>query len=235
LAEDDAYEWFFSWRDVGISERTFIGTIIPKTAAGDKSPILMCPLPAKSKAALVACLSSLAVDYSARQRAMNMKYFVVEQLPVPLPSALSLPTAWLGCSPEDWFADRVLELCYTNEELVPFAADLGRDHPPFRWQPNRRVIIQAEIDAAVLHLYGLNRAQTEWLLDSFTVLRKYEERDQGEFRTKRVVLEIFDEIAKAKETGGTFQTRLDPGPADPSCCHQPTIKTPSARQTEHAV
>jgi hypothetical protein len=235
LAEDDAHEWFFSWRDVGISERTFIGTIIPKTAAGDKSPILLCPLHAKSRAALAACLSSLAVDYSARQRAMNMKYFVVEQLPVPLPSTLSLPTAWLGCSPEDWFADRVLELCYTNEELVPFAADLGRDHPPFRWQPNRRVIIQAEIDAAVLHLYGLNRAQTEWLLDSFTVLRKYEERDQGEFRTKRVVLEIFDEIAKAKETGGAFQTRLDPGPADPSCCHQPTIKTPSARQTEHAV
>jgi len=175
LAEDDSYEWFFAWRDVGISERTFIGTIIPKTAAGDKSPILVSPLPAKSRAALAACLSSLATDYSARQRAMNMKYFVVEQIPVPPPPVLSASIRWLGVSPEDWLADRVLELCYTSDELAPFAAGLGRDHPPFRWQPERRVILQAEIDAAVLHLYGLNRAQAEWLLDSFTVLRKYEE------------------------------------------------------------
>ena len=84
--------------------------------------------------------------------------------------------------------DRALELCYTNEELTSVATELGRDHPPFRWQSNRRIILQAEIDAAVLHLFGLNRTQTDWLLDSFMVLRKYEEQDHGEFRTKRVVL-----------------------------------------------
>jgi hypothetical protein len=74
-----------------------------------------------------------------------------------------------------------------------------------------------------------------WLLDSFTVLRKYEEKDHNEFRTKRLVLEIFNEIAKARETGSVFQTRLDPAPADPSCCHPPTIKTASARLAERAV
>jgi hypothetical protein len=236
LADDDTYEWFFAWRDVGISERTFIGTIIPKTAAGDKSPILVSPLPAKSRAALVACLSSLATDYSARQKAMNMKYFVVEQIPVPPPSALSSSLSWLGGSPEDWLADRVLELCYTNEELAPFAADLGRDHPPFRWQAERRVVLQAEIDAALLHLYGLNRTQAEWLLDSFAVLRKYEESDLGEFRTKRLVLEIYDEIAKAKQTNQAYPTRLNPFPADPSCCHAPKTKTAvSSRQPQAAT
>ena len=164
-----------------------------------------------------------------------MKYFVVEQIPVPLPSTLAASASWLGSSPENWLSDRVLELCYTSEELAPFAADLGRDHPPFRWQPDRRVLLQAEIDAAVMHLYGLDRKQAEWLLDSFTVLRKYEEGDHDEFRTKRVVLEIFDEIAKAKEADRLFQTRLDPVPADPSCCHRPATKTASARQTQRAV
>ena len=222
LALEDNYRWFFAWRDVGISERTFIGTIIPKTAAGDKSPILFSPMAAKSVTALVGCLSALLTDYSARQRAMNMKYFVVEQIPVPSPEVLSVFLSWLGSSPEDWIADRVLELSYTNEELAPFAADLGRDHPPFRWQPKRRVFLQAEIDAAVLHLYGLSRTQADWLLDSFTVLRKYEERDHGEFRTKRIVLEIYDEMASAKLTGRAYSTRLDPVPADPSCCHVAT-------------
>jgi hypothetical protein len=70
-----------------------------------------------------------------------------------------------------------------------------------------------------LHLYGLNRAQAEWLLDSFTVLRKYEERDHGEFRTKRVVLEIYDSMTEAKQSGRAYQTRLNLVPADPSCCH----------------
>jgi hypothetical protein len=65
----------------------------------------------------------------------------------------------------------------------------------------------------------LNRAQAEWLLDSFTVLRKYEEGDHGEFRTKRLVLEIYDQISAAKRAGRAYQTRLKPAPADPSCCH----------------
>ena len=211
--------WVYAWRDVGISERTFIGTIIPKTAAGDKSPIMASSKSPKSFTALVACLNTLVTDYSARQRAMNMKFFVVEQLPALSPDFLAVSVSWLGTSAEDWLADRVLELCYTNDELVSFGADLGRDHPPFRWLPERRILLQAEIDAAVLHLYGLSRDQAEWLLDSFTVLKKYEERDHGEFRTRKVVLEIYDQMAAARSTGRPYRTLLDPPPADPRCCH----------------
>ncbi len=35
LAEDAGAPWLFSWRDVGASERTFIGTILPRTAMGN--------------------------------------------------------------------------------------------------------------------------------------------------------------------------------------------------------
>jgi len=224
LAEKASDTWFFSWRDVGPTERTFIGTILPRTAVGHAAPVLFAPASARQRAGLVAILSSLVVDYAARQKTNRMTFFIIEQLPVIGPESLTVEETWLGPTPEDWLADRVLELCYTNEELVPFAADLGRDHPPFRWHPDRRVLLQAEIDAAVLHLYGLNRTQAEWLLDSFTVLRKYEERDHDEFRTKRVVLGIYDEMAAAKRAGCPYQTRLNPGPADPSCCHPPVVK-----------
>lgn len=212
-------DWFFAWRDVGISERTFIGTIIPRTAAGDKAPILISPLPARQLSALVGCLSSLVVDYAARQRAMNMKYFVVEQLPVLPPSQLDQKFSEIGENAVDWISCRVLELCYTATELELFARDLGRTHPPFFWNPSRRILLQAEIDAFALHLYRLNRDDAEWLLDSFAVLRKYEERDHSEFRTKRLVLEIYDEMARARASGAVYQTRLSPPPADPSCCH----------------
>jgi hypothetical protein len=194
------------------------------TAAGHKAPILISKKEPKQVCALVALLSSLVVDYCGRQKSNGMTFFVVEQIAVIAPNNLAQSLGWLDASAQDWLSDRVLELCYTNEELAPFAADLDRDHPPFRWQPDRRVLLQAEIDAAVLHLYGLNRTQAEWLLDSFTVLHKYEERDHGEFRTKRVVLGIYDEMAAAKRAGRPYQTRLNPGPADPSCCHPPAIK-----------
>ena len=43
----------------------------------------------------------------------------------------------------------------------------------------------------------------------------------GDYRTKRVILEIYDAMAEAIRTGQPYQTRLDPPPADPRCCHPP--------------
>ena len=114
---------------------------------------------------------------------------------------------------------RAFELFYTNWELRCLASSIDADIPPFRWEPSRRQILQAEIDAATMHLYGLNKEQAEWILDSFTVLRKYEERDQGEFRTKRLIINAYDAMAKAKAAGTAYQTPLCPPPADPSLCH----------------
>ena len=91
-----------------------------------------------------------------------------------------------------------MELYYSCNELDDLAYELDWKHGPFVWRPDGREAIQAEIDAAIMHLYGLDRSQSEWILDAFTVLRKYEERDYGEFRTKRFVLSAYDAIAKAK-------------------------------------
>ena len=41
----------------------------------------------------------------------------------------------------------------------------------------------------------------------------------GEYRTKRVILEIYDEMQQATDTGEPYQTRLDPPPADPRVAH----------------
>jgi hypothetical protein len=46
---------------------------------------------------------------------------------------------------------------------------------------------------------------------------KDEARD-GEYRTKRVILKIYVEMAEAGQ-GRLYQTRLDPLPADPHVAH----------------
>ena len=73
-------------------------------------------------------------------------------------------------------------------------------------------MMRAELDAAMFHVYGLTRPEVEHVLDSFFVVRKYEERDHGEFRTKRLVLERYDAMQTAIDTGIPYETPLDPPP-----------------------
>jgi hypothetical protein len=50
------------------------------------------------------------------------------------------------------------------------------------------------------------------------VPKEKEEKQYGEYRTS-VILEIYDEMAEAMRGGTSYQTRLNPPPADPHCCH----------------
>ncbi len=54
-----------------------------------------------------------------------------------------------------------LEFTYTAWDLEPFARDVGYDGPPFRWDPKRRFLLRAELDAAFFHFYTLSRNDTD--------------------------------------------------------------------------
>jgi len=48
-----------------------------------------------------------------------------------------------------------------------------------------------------------------------------DERAFGEYRTRKVVLEMYDDMAEAIRTGKPYQTCVDPPPADPRVAHPP--------------
>jgi hypothetical protein len=52
-------------------------------------------------------------------------------------------------------------------------------------------------------------------------VRKNDEKAHGEFRTKRLILEVYDSLAEATRTGRPYASRLDPPPADPRVAHPP--------------
>jgi hypothetical protein len=66
----------------------------------------------------------------------------------------------------------------------------------------------------MLHVYGLSRTEAEHVLDSFPIVRKNEERDLGEYRTKRLALNAYDALTDAAVTGVPFASPLDPPPGD---------------------
>ncbi|MCY3564191.1 MAG: hypothetical protein OXH26_09780, partial [bacterium] len=133
-----------------------------------------------------------------------MNFFIVKQLPVLPPEAyLERPSPRLGAYVE-LVVPRVLELTYTAHDLEGFARDLGYQGPPFRSDDDRRHILRSELDAVYAHMYRLSRSDLEWILDapppssSFPALKRNEINRFGEYRTKRLVLQAFDQMTSGE-------------------------------------
>lgn len=211
--------WFIGWRRItnSIMERTLTAAVVPRSAVGDNLFLIEAP-DSGHALSLVALMNSMLSDYISRQKlgGTNFLFYVLKQLPFVRPCALS--RNWGGDPLNEWLRIRALELTYTAWDLSGFGSEAGCD-APFAWDDGRRQLLRAEIDAAVMHLYEVTRAEAVHVLDSFAVLAKNEAVECGEYRTKRLILECYDAMAKAIETGEPYQTILDPPPADPSLCH----------------
>lgn len=210
-------DWFLGWRDITnvTNERTFVASVMPKTAIGHKFPLAFPAAPHRGPL-LQAVWSSLIFDYISRQKlsGTGMSYFFVKQMACPVPTKFLDVPKWFDCNLEAFVRARIVELTYTSDRLRAYAEDLVDDNPgsPYRWVPERRDQIRAEIDAAMFHMYEVDRDDTAHVLDSFSALRRHDERDHGEFRTKRLVLAAYDAMAKAAATGVAFRSPLDPPP-----------------------
>jgi hypothetical protein len=202
-------------------------------------------------AALLANLAAFGFDYSARQKVagLHLTYGYLKQLPVVAPETYKCASSFSTELLRDWLLPRVLELTYTAWDLEPFAQDCGWSGPPFRWDEERRFLLRCELDAAFFHLYLPAEPNGDWgraegenaedlarlkasfptprdavahIMDTFPIVRRRdEEKFNGDYRTKRVILEIYDALAESIRIGQPYQTRLDPPPADPRSCHPP--------------
>ena len=208
-------DWILGWRDVTRAGdiRTVIACIIPRAAVNDKFPLMMPTAHPRLVSALYANLSSIPFDYSARQKVggVSLKYFTMRQLPALPPIEYATSATWAPSTRiRDWLLPRVLELAYTAWDLKAFAEDCGDFGPPFIWDPERRFQLRCEIDAAFFHLYGLSRDDTGYILDTFPVLKQSEERECGEYRTRRVVLDTYDALAASAGNGVPYDSPLGP-------------------------
>ncbi|MBI5500475.1 MAG: N-6 DNA methylase [Deltaproteobacteria bacterium] len=225
--------WLLGWHDITASahQRTVVASLMPLVAVGNTTPLMLPDTEPASASALYANLCSFALDYAARQKlgGTHLNYVQLRQLPVLSPKAHGAVTSWSAGAVLNWLLPRVLELTYTAWDLEPFARDVGYDGPPFRWDPARRFFLRCELDAAFFHLYGIDRGDVDYIMDTFPIVKKNDEKAHGEYRTKRVILEIYDAMAEAARTGRPYETRLDPPPADPRVAHPDTRKKSGGR------
>ena len=168
---------------------------------------------AEAEVLMASVMSSFVFDFCTRNAigGANLNFFIIKQLPVPPPSdfLLSLDSRF---SYKEFIIPRSLELIYTAWDLQPFAQALRFEGKPFEWDTERRFLLRCELDSAFFHLYGLCDDEINHVMDSFTIIRSDEENKLGEYRTKRVILEIYREMDRARRNGQEYSTRLNPGP-----------------------
>jgi hypothetical protein len=224
--------WFISFRKItgNVSNvHSSVFSVLPLAGAGDACSLLMIGsenIP--FSASLLANANSFIFDYITRQKlgGVNLNFFIVNQLPVLLPTKYAQNTPWsYNQMLRYWIQLRVLELTYTAWDLEPFARDCGYDGSPFRWDEERRFQLRCELDAAYFHLYDIERDDVDYIMETFPIVKHEDEKQYGDYRTKRVILEIYDELKQSIGTGEPYRTRLEPPPADPSMAHPPRMGT----------
>jgi len=219
-------KWLFSLRDVARSTdvRTGVFAILPPVGVGHKAPLIITKnVDAVLSGNLLAALNSFIVDYLIRQKigGASLSYFIVKQLPVFSPDKYETVTLWQkNLLLKDWIISRVLELTYTAWDLEPFARDCEYKVPPFKWNEERRFLMRCELDAAYFHIYEIKRDDVDYIMETFPIVKRKDEQKYGEYRTKRVILEIYDKMAEAMRSGKSYETLLDPPPADPRVAHK---------------
>jgi len=69
---------------------------------------------------------------------------------------------------ENWISERVLKLTCTTNDMKPLADEVSFSPPVYKWNPT-------ELDAAFFLLYGIDREYVEYILSTFSGVRKGQE------------------------------------------------------------
>jgi hypothetical protein len=187
--------WSIAFKDVTspTNMRTMIAAAVPRTAAGNKLPFLLSVQQASLQLCLLANLNAVVFDFITRQKlgGQTLNLYIVEQLPMRPPAfynQLHHGHRWL-----DLIAPRALELSYTCHALKPLAEACGHEGAPFAWDPARRRLLRAQLDALFFLAYGFDQPEDEaavaHILGTFPILTQddpaYAALVQGHLRAYR--------------------------------------------------
>ena len=195
----EARGWNLGFRNIGrpTDERTIVATLLPYAGFANSTQLLVPSTESNAlgMSCLAANLSTFGLDFVAGSKIQgaNINWFIVEQLPVIAPE--DYDRRFGERTARDLVRDHVLRLTFTAHDMAPFARDLGHDGPPFTWDEEERRHLRARLDALYFHLYGLDREDAGYVLDTFPIVRREDEKEFGSYRTREMVLAYMNALA----------------------------------------
>jgi hypothetical protein len=180
------------------NERTLVAALVPAGAiCGHTVPTFVLESGFEWQyMTWLATANSFVMDFLVRPKvSLHMTFTILDSLPFPRPARAQ---SWVKA-----LVTRALRLTATGPEMTGFWNALAKDG----WvpsvpattdaagitDPHERLLTRAEIEAVVARdVFGLDRQEVEYILGTFPTAREYEEKEFGEFRSRRLILEAYD-------------------------------------------
>ncbi len=183
--------------------RSLIVAIVPWAGFGNTIPILSLGNgiandginEAADVGSLVANLGAVVLDFVARQKIQgtHLNLYILEQLPVI--ARQDYDRQFGEKSAREIVQDHVLRLTYTSHDMEPFARDLGYNGAPFKWDVEERRHLRARLDALYFHLYGISNDDAGYILSTFPIVQREDEREFGSYRTSEMIISYMNALA----------------------------------------
>ncbi len=182
--------------------RTFIAAIIPRSATMVSAPSVVIR-DFENANILIANLNSFMFDFVVRTKigGTALNHFIVKQLPLVPVNAYSKVL-------REEIDSRVKKLTYTCIDLQHYALDFNVKEDPFIWNDRERFQLQCELDAIYAHLYGLEKEEMDYILETFPIVKRKDIDKFGSYRTKETILQLYDEFAWVREEMGTVDQAI---------------------------
>ncbi|MGE0219268.1 Eco57I restriction-modification methylase domain-containing protein [Mycolicibacterium sp.] len=180
----------YRWITNATNERTLIASAFPYSGVGNSLPVIIT---SEDSVLLATTMSVFIVDYCARQKlgGQNMTFLTVAQLPIVPPVTFDQGQPWHDTLFRAWVHRRSRLIADFNHALAT------------------RECVRAELDAAFFHLYGIERDDVDYIMETFPIVKRKDIAAHGEYRTKRMILEIYDAMAEAEATGLSYESPFD--------------------------
>ena len=213
---EGARQWSLAMRDMTnpvTNARTAIFCVVPFSAYGHSAPLLVTNgHSAEELLRMLGNLASFPLDYCVRQKMTggHLTLFLLRQIPVISAHRFERVCSWTSSETfGQWIERRVFYLTYTATDIVALAEELGVSEPPYEWDDQKRKAVEAELHAAFFHLYGIEREDVDYIMETFPIVKRKDIAAHGEYRTKRMILEVYDQMAEAIRTGVPYTSPFE--------------------------
>jgi hypothetical protein len=184
--------------------RTVISTFIPSVGVINSAPVMffMSQLTPRIQSCFLANLNTFVLDYIAKRKIpnVNLNFFVIEQLPILCPDTFTKSCPWeVKATLEKWISDRVLKLTCTSNDMIPLAEAAGFEPRVHKWDHAERLDLQAQLDAAFFLLYGIKRLDVEYILSTFSGVRKENKTLLDDSSTSERILGFYDAFSRKEK------------------------------------
>lgn len=186
---DWMHDWYFAYRYISRStdQKTSMSSIIPMSAVSNSAYLIFIN-ELNNLIMHLGNMNSFWFDFAVRAKVtLNFPPVILEQSPCIKMSQITKKV----------FAEikaRVLKLSYTARDLDEFGKDFGINEP-FIWNAKERYQLQCELDAIYAHLYGLEKEEMDYILETFPIVKRKDIAKYGRYHTKDTILKLYDEFA----------------------------------------